>query len=139
MVVTLAIFWSVPPRRSSVAHHLNRLESLRHGPFLAPRTLRDWFRWDTIQWLWQGQPTYNNWMDALESEQQALIKLGYYERRWIWVPTRWNDLQHPTLKGTTVGKTRFAICGDRARPDEVRVTARPRDIDEYAQRLRTLY
>lgn len=92
---------------------------------------------ETVRWLLQGRPTFDEWQDAVEREQQALIAVGYYERRWVAIPTNtW--VKFSSLTNTVVANTPFTFHGVSSRPWEVRLTARPSEITEFEQALRAL-
>ena len=136
-LVTLGAAWMLRPDPSSADQHLRRLESLQRGPFRAPTTTAQWFRFQTVRWLLQGRPTLQQWSDALEAEQQALINLGIYERRWIKLPAK-VQIDHAALARTAIGKTRYSIHINGHCPTLLRVTARPDEIFEYEQTLHSI-
>jgi hypothetical protein len=125
--------------KGPVHHHLARLNYLREGPFLKPRSFREWFslagarfvHWNITQRIC-GEPTsYIYWGDELEKERQTLVALHYYDLAWIRLP-HGCSLSDARLKNTAVARTRFTTHGDMRRPAEIRVTARPEEIREFA-------
>jgi hypothetical protein len=128
-----------------VDRHLARLDYLRQGPFLKPRTFRQWVsfsgarfvHWNITQRM-RGEPTsFIYWGDELEKERQTLVALHYYDLAWICMP-RGCSVGDPRLKNTAVGRTRYTIHGDSGRPYEIRVTARPEEIREFAAAVSTI-
>lgn len=119
--------------RDPVQEHLHALAKLRMGPFLPPHGVLQWFRIQTAEWLLLGRPTYQRWTDDLEAHQNALVELGYYDRRWL--PWRDKDpVWESAFTNTSVWKTRYTIRGNG--PSEIIVTVRPNDIDEFEKIIR---
>lgn len=129
-----------------VDRHLARLDYLRQGPYLKPRSAREWVSmsgprfiyWNFSQRI-RGEPTtYDYWIDELEKERQTLVALHYYDLAWIRIPCGCS-LDDRRLQNTAVGRTRFTTHGDLRRPAEVCVTARPDEIREFADALSTIH
>jgi hypothetical protein len=127
--------------RSSVKFHLRSMESLSAGPFGPPENLSEALSWKTIRWFVQGRQSLAQFMSALREHQNALVTLNYYETRPVRVPAtsdarNWR-LLYPALTNTLVANTRYAITFDRQRPFELKITARPVDIDDFERVLRS--
>jgi len=129
-IVTLVMFCETMASRDTVSSHVQRLTLLKQGPFLI-RGPRDIFRRSTLQWLMLGRPTYLEWADRLEEEQQALVRLGYYDRKWF--PWKDRDAEwESAFTNTAVWRGRYYVHGGGPqRPAEIRITARPRDVSEF--------
>ena len=116
--------------RNTIEYHVWRLNRLKKGPFLPPKAPGDFLQARTLRWFMYGRPTYQEWGDELEQHQQALIRLEFYQRRWL----EWHD-RDPTWESaftnTAVWKARYTLHGDFTRASEIRVTARPEDILEF--------
>jgi len=118
------------PNRNTISYHLQYLTVLKQGPFVPPHRVRDVFSRRTLQWLRLGRPTFQEWGDRLEEEQQALINLGYYERKWV--PWKNGEQEwESAFTNTAIWRERFCIHGDFRRPTEIRLTARPAEILEF--------
>jgi hypothetical protein len=121
------------PSQDALSQHVQRLALLRQGPLRPPQRASDLFR--TVPWLLSGRPTFQEWGDRLEAEQQALISLGYYERRWV----PWRDANpqwESAFTNAVVWRTRYCLHGDSKRLGEIRVTARPDDVLEFENIVR---
>jgi hypothetical protein len=130
--------------RTEIDSHLARLEYLRTGPFLKPRSARAWFshdaarylQWTTRQWLANQPDTFDHWINALESEQQALVTLGHYQRLWLNLPAT-NALAKLTPPPREI-LPRFTLHYHNGRPTQIRVTARPDQIHQLTAALASL-
>jgi hypothetical protein len=80
-------------------------------------------------------------MRLRQSHRDALIAAGYLQTRWVSVhgsdARNWNRL-YPELTNTAIGKTRYTITFNGARPHELQITARKTDIDEFERKLHAL-
>ena len=89
LAIGIAVFVLLP-RLGTVRYHLRRLGDLRQSKFLSsPSALRDYLRTDTWWWYLRGKPSIAD----MEQEQQALIQLGYFERRELTFTRRTLDPQ----------------------------------------------
>ena len=147
LAITLTIFahqLHTRLTRTEVDFHLARLDYLRTGPFLKPRTTRAWFsadaarylQWTTRQWLANQPDTYDHWINALETEQQALITLGHYQRLWLTLPA--TNALYTITPTTRELLPPFTLHHHDGRPAEISVTARPDQIYQLTAALASL-
>src|SRR6266496_4858598 len=78
------------PRPGSIRYHRDRLGHLRNSKYSGePSTLTDYFRYET--WLWYLHGKRSPKIEEMEEHQQALIRLGYFERREFTLTRRTLD------------------------------------------------
>jgi hypothetical protein len=129
--------------RSSVAYHVRCLDALRPGPFEWPTSWQNWLSGKTVQWISHGGQSVGQWMTLRQRHQDALIVAGYFETRWVSVLDQGLDARswkrlYPQSTNTVIGKTRYTITFNGARPHELRITARKSDIDDFERKLHAL-
>jgi hypothetical protein len=134
VVLTIAIAAFVfLPRPGTVPYHLQRLGDLRHSKFVSrPSTLRDYLRSDTWLWYLRGKPS----LPDMEQEQQALIQLGYFERRELTFRHRSLDAQlwsefRSAVSNSPLAECRYMLHLDDSRPSVIRVTTYKTDIPVF--------
>jgi hypothetical protein len=111
---------------------LRELALLKRGPVVIRRP-SDLFQIRTLQrmlpWLMSGRPTLQQWVDQLEEERLALVRLGYYERKWL--PWKERDMEwESAFANTAVWRGSGLMSLDSRRENEICITARPCDISE---------
>jgi len=134
VAVTIGIFaFTLLPRPGSVRYHLERLGDLRQSKFISrPSSLRDYCRRDTWLWYLHGKPS----IDDMEHEQQALIQLGYFERRELTFSHRALDAQlwsqfRSAVSNSPLAEWRYMLHLDDSRPSVIRVTTCKADIPVF--------
>ncbi len=132
-IVAVLIFCETPTNRDTVAFHVRRLALLSGGPPATIRRARDLFQIGNLQrrlkWLMSGRPTFQQWADKLEEEQLALVRLGYYDRKWL----PWKDRDREwesAFTNTAVWRGSGVMLWESRRANEICITARPSDISE---------
>jgi hypothetical protein len=86
LVLALLLIFSLKPK-GTVNDHLSRLDHLQNFPTqpnaLSP-ALADYLHWETWRWYLRGKPRTSTFLQrAIDRERQALVKLGYFEKRPI--------------------------------------------------------
>ena len=121
------------PRPGSVRYHLQRLGDLRQTKFISrPSTLRDYFRRDTWLWYFHGRPSIGD----MEQEQQALIQIGYFERRELTFSHRalderfWSEFRS-AVSNSPLAEWRYMLHLDDRRPSVIRLTTCKADIPVF--------
>ena len=134
MVVTYASF---SPRPGSVRYHVDRLSYLRQplhrdAPALDNKGLpihrADYFRFRTWRWYWRGGLSFAKLIEEREKHQQALIQLGYYERREFTLTNRIHGAQLFPMITNAVHGEQVWLLGDSSKDRWLRVTARKADM-----------
>jgi hypothetical protein len=142
-VVTVAIAATITglvltsPTRGSARYHLARLGSLRQQPpFVAPSSFRDYLRPRTWSWYLRGKPSISDNVAAMEAEQQALIKLGRFERSELTFNHRavdgelWREFRS-AVSNSPLAEFRYMLHLDTSRPSVIRVTTDKMDIPVF--------
>lgn len=139
LVVGIAAFVLLP-RPGTIRYHLQRLGDLRQGKFASrPSDLRDYLRRDTWVWYLRGKPSIAD----MEQEQQALIQLGYFERRELRFIHRTLDAQlwsefRMAVSNTPLAERRYMLHLDGRQPSVIRVTTCKADIPAFERIVRQL-
>jgi len=129
---------SIAPRRDSVRYHVDRLHYLRQPLYKdAPSALdakgrpvdfADYFRFRTWRWYWRGGFNITKLIEEEEKHQQALIQLGYYERREFALTNRTIDAQFFAMVTNGVDGDSLWLHMDERKEKWFRVTARKVDM-----------
>ena len=139
LIVGIVAF-ALLPRPGSVRYHLERLDHLRQSKQIStPSSIRDFFRMDTWQWYLNGKPS----IDAMEQEQQALIRLGYFERRELTLNHRTLDAQlwgefRSAVSNSSLAEWRYMLHLDDHRPSVIRVTTCKADMPVFERVVRQI-
>jgi hypothetical protein len=81
LLAALTGWWGIPTNNNPVQYHLGKMHSLRDSIGFAPRTWKDYFRPVTWRWYFHGKKPIDRTLKELEEHRDALIQLGYFERR----------------------------------------------------------
>src|SRR6266536_1916019 len=82
IAAAVVVVVAISPPRGTVRYHLERLGSLRQQqPWSGPSSFGDYFRPRTWAWYLRGRLSVSDRVAAMEEHQNALIRLGYFERR----------------------------------------------------------
>lgn len=137
IAVTLIAFVASSPSRGSVRYHIERLGSLQQqGPLIGPSSFADYFRLRTWSWYLRGKPSISDGVAALEEEQQALIRLGHFERRELTFSHRtldtqlWSEFRSAVSNSSLAGSC-YMLHLDESRPSVIRVTTCKTDISVF--------
>jgi len=121
------------PRPGTLRYHLQRLGDLRQSKFLSsPSTRGDYLRSDLWLWYLHGRPSIAD----MEREQQALIQLGYFERRELTFshrgldPRLWSEFRS-AVSNSPLTEWRYMVHLDDSRPSVIRVTTCKTDIPVF--------
>jgi hypothetical protein len=124
----------------TVRYHVARFNQLLlesgRGASRNPSRFRDYLRLDTLRWFLRGKPT---WASDWEHEQNALLELGYFERREIVLTNR--QLGAAAWKNVAVSNAFFGTNKtwvahmDGQRPAWIRVTGT--NLDEFERIIRS--
>jgi hypothetical protein len=137
IAVTVA---TIAPRRESVRYHVNRLHYLRQPLYKdAPSELdgngrlvhlADYLHFRTWRWYWRGGLNIARLIEEQEKHQQALIRLGYYDRREFVLTNRTIDAQLFAMAMVTNGVDGESVWlqMDDSKEKWFRVTARKVDM-----------
>ena len=141
-ITTILSLVIISPRRGSVRYHEERLNYLRRPISMAlyrdapseldskgrPVHLVDFLRFRTWRWYWQGAFTITTLIEEQEKHQQALIQLGYYERREFVLTNRTIDAQlFAMITNGVHGESLWLQLND-SKDRWLRVTARKEDM-----------
>ena len=140
VVVCLVVYFRSTHDDRTVGYHVARFNQLLlqsgQGVSREPSRFRDYFRLDTLRWYLRGKPT---WISEWEQEQNALLALGYFERREIVLTNR--QLGATAWKDTAVSNAFFGtnkswvVHMDDQKPAWVRVTGT--NLDEFERIIRS--
>jgi hypothetical protein len=111
LLVGLAGWWSIPKNDNPVRYHLGQMRSLRDSMGFAPRTWKDYFRPVTWRWYLHGKKPIDRTIKEVEEHRDALIQLGYFQRREFVLKRRHLDSAAGKELQTMLGKAPFA-CRD---------------------------
>ena len=139
-IVTLS--YLVSPRKGSIRYHVEKLEQIalpssRSLCRDAPSTLdnrgrpvrwMDYLRFRTWRWYWNGSYTPTKLVKTIEEHQQALIQLGYLERREFTFTNRSLSVQFFTMITNGVPANSVGLHLDETKDRWVRITARKVDM-----------
>lgn len=139
--------------RGSVRYHVDRLAYLRHLDYLPqprdkdapseldskgrPVHLADYLRFRTWRWYWRGGLDITKFIQEQKKHQQALIQLGYYERREFTLTNRAIDPQLLTMITNGVLTESVWMHMDDSKPKWLRVTARKVDMPTVERSVAT--
>jgi hypothetical protein len=137
VVASIAVLVTSSPRPGSIPYHLQRLGALRQEqPFIGPSSFRDYFRSRTWLWYLQGRPSISDSIAEMEEHQQALIHLGYFERRKLTFSHRtldahvWSEFRS-AISNSALADWRYMLHLDDSRPSVIRVTACKSDVPVF--------
>ena len=135
MTIGIAVF-ALLPRPGNIRYHLQRLGALRQTTFTRPSTIQDYFRKDTWSWYLHGRPSIENMIEEMEHEQQALIRLGYFQRRELTFSHRTLDAQfwsqfHSAISNSSLAEWRYMLHLDTSRTSVIRLTTCKTDIPVF--------
>ncbi len=139
-VIVGVVAFALLPRPGSVRYHLERLGHFRQSKHIStPSSIRDFLRPDTWQWYLNGKPS----IDAMEQEQQALIRLGYFERRELILNHRPLDAQlwgefRSAVSNSSLTEWRYMLHLDDHRPAVIEVTTCKADIPVFERVVRQI-
>ena len=135
IAVTVA---TLTPPRESVRYHVDRLHYLRQPLYGdAPSELdtkgrpvhfADYLSFRTWRWYWRGGFSITKLIEEQEKHQQALIQLGYYDRREFALTNRTIDAQLLAMVTNGVDGESVWLHMDENKEKWFRVTARKVDM-----------
>src|SRR6266487_2076856 len=124
-------------RPGTVRYHRQRLDALRRDlSETYPSGFSDYFRARTWFWYLNGKPSTRARATALEREQQALIDLGYFERREFVLQDRKLDLQfqhqfYAAVSNSTLADPGWLLVLPNSPPTMLRITACRKDMPAF--------
>jgi len=128
------------PKRETVAYHVERLGQLRVTAAWKSEpdrtgTANDFMRPQVWFWYLRGAPSLSKIMQEREEHQQALIQLGYFERREFTFTTRtqWYADFRGMMSNTVFADTNWWFHLDTSKPQSVLITASKKDIPKFEQ------
>ena len=134
LVVAVIVGLTLLPRPDSVRHHLACLAYLRgQAPRIGVSSLSDYFHYRI--WLWgnsEGTQSIFRRGDMLEEHEQALIRLGYFERREFTLSQRtlnaqvWSEFR-AMVSNSGVADPRWLHFGQPS-PSVIQLTACKADM-----------
>jgi hypothetical protein len=98
IVIALAVLW--PPLR--IQYHRSLIRDSRTPGHEVPTHWRDYLSVRTILWISRGQPEAQKIMEGGRMHEDALVRLGYFDRRWYHF-TNWNNMNRGELVSTIRG------------------------------------
>jgi hypothetical protein len=129
---------TIAPRRESIRYHVDRLHYLRQPLYRdapseldgkgRPVHLADYLRFRTWRWYWRGGLSTTKLIEEQEKHQQALIRLGYYDRREFALTNRTIDAQLFAMVTNGVDGESVWLLMDDSKEKWFRVTARKVDM-----------
>jgi hypothetical protein len=140
LAIGLVVYSCSKRDEGTVGYHVARFNELllesgrrvsRH-----PSRFRDYFRLDTLRWYLRGKP---HLISDFEREENALVELGYFERREIVLTNR--QLGAAAWKNAAVSNAFFSsnktwvVHMDDERRAWVRVTGT--NLDEFERIIRS--
>jgi hypothetical protein len=81
MLLLLGRLWFAPGHSNPLQYHLSRIRDLEKTASRAPSKLRDYLRPSVWRWYFHGRPSFQEHLARVEDHRQALVNLGYYEKR----------------------------------------------------------
>lgn len=142
LLVALAGWWCIPPNNDPVQYHLGKMHSLRGSIGFAPRSWKDYLRPVTWRWYFHGKKPIDRTFKELEEHRDALIHLGYFERRQFVLKRRHLDSAAGKELQATLIKAPFA-CHDwvysitAVDPDTLTLTTAPADMKIWSNVIAT--
>ncbi|MEW6304813.1 MAG: hypothetical protein AB1705_15165 [Verrucomicrobiota bacterium] len=90
MAVSLALFLLVRGQPGTVSYHLANYKMLRRQLTISrnPSQLKDYLRGETMRWYLRGKPTVVEDAEALREAKTALLQLGYFHQRDVYLTNR---------------------------------------------------
>ena len=139
------------PASGTIAYHLQKLgqlrarEAWRWGPTEQltdsegqPVPANEWAYVNPRTWIWylKGRPTITSQVEEQEKHQQALIRLGYFERREFTFNNRtlngqlWNEFR-TAVSNASLAEPRYMLHLDDTRPTAIRITTCKADVSVF--------
>ena len=144
-VVVIAALCFGPPNKNSVSYHLNCMRSLDRswpgplsGTWSGPPSLRFYLYPRVWSWYLRGRPSLEQSLSQKDEHRQALVKLGYFEKRDFTLARRTLDPSGKAEFNSLLTNAPFsdkhhwvwAVADDR--PSVVTVTALRADMPVWS-------
>src|SRR5262249_7044627 len=111
LVTALLGWWCIPKNDDPVRYHLGQMHSARNSMGFPPRNWKDYFRPRTWRWFLHGKPSFEQSQKRYEAHRDALIQLGYFEKREFVLTRRRLDAATSKELQIMLGKAPFT-CRD---------------------------
>ena len=92
--LSLAVFCVIAYRPLLITYHRANVADGRQGPRLPAQTWKECFSVDYLRWTLKGRPEFDAMQTNAREHEEALVRLGYYERR-TYFPT---NFSHETVR-----------------------------------------
>ena len=133
IVIVFTVIWTplqIQYHRGFIADSRNRVPS--------PRRLRDYFSPITIRWMLKGRPSDNRNWELGDEHEQALVRLGYFDRRSYLFK---NVNRQGFVKAVRAGPLKDRLCffrfGVHEVNDSLEITAHRDDFAQIEEIMQT--
>jgi hypothetical protein len=111
LVIALVGSWCIPKKDDPVRYHLGQMHSARNSMGFPARNWKDYFRLRIWRWYLHGKPSFAQSQKRYEEHRDALIQIGYFEKRAFVLKRRHLDTATIKELQTILAKSPFA-CHD---------------------------
>src|SRR5262249_51722917 len=110
-VIALVGWWCIPKHEDPVRYHLGQMHSAQKSIGFPAQNWKDYFRPRIWRWYLHGRPSFDQTRKRYQAHQDALIQMGYFERRKFVLKRRHMDALTRTEFETMLRKAPLA-CND---------------------------